>query len=164
MCSINDKYYCFPSRSRREKRTGLMSISFQPYSQHIDLESCWMSKWPKLFCSSNYCRVGTDSWLQPRSGRGITHTSVWEMASRSFMDLLCQTRSLMTWILTDLCLGKTGGFHICGSQTEFRVLVMLVTSAPTTVGITGDSLGRLWASVLGAEMTLLFRTERVSSP
>ena len=41
---------------------------------------------------------------------------------------------------------------------------MLITSAPTTVGITGDSLGRLWASVLGAEMTLLFRTERVSSP
>ena len=38
---------------------------------------------------------------------------------------------------------------------------MLITSAPTTVGITGDSLWRRWASVLGAEMALLFRTERV---
>ena len=101
---------------------GSCPSPLQPYSQHIDLESCWRSKWPKLFHSSNYCGVRTNRWLQPGSGKGITHTDMWEMASGEKwpVDPLwsCQFRNLMTWILTDLCLGKMGGFRIRGSQTE----------------------------------------------
>lgn len=99
-----------------------------------------MSKYPEPLFSSNCCRVEAWQLTPARLGKG--HNPHWTCEKWPAEPLWsCQTRNPVTWILTDLCLGKMGGFCNLWFSDRIRVPVLLVT-------LYHHSHGHCWTKII----------------